>query len=63
VSEFNMDDKLSFDTMSKEEKRIELYLSQKRLLETFLERNAISRAQYEKSLSDLTTKMHMEEYR
>ncbi len=58
-----MDDKLSFDTMSKEEKRIELYLSQKRLLETFLERNAISRAQYEKSLSDLTTKMHMEKYR
>ena len=58
-----MDGKLSFDTMSKEEKRIELYLSQKRLLETFLERNAISRAQYEKSLSDLTTKMHMEEYR
>lgn len=58
-----MDDKLSFDTMSKEEKRIKLYLSQKRLLETFLERNAISRAQYEKSLSDLTTKMHMEEYR
>ena len=58
-----MDDKLSFDTMSKEEKRIKLYLSQKRLLETFLERNAISRAQHEKSLSDLTTKMHMEEYR
>ena len=58
-----MDDKLSFDTISKKEKRIELYLSQKRLLETFLERNAISRAQYEKSLSDLTTKMHMEEYR
>lgn len=58
-----MDDKPAFDTMSKEEKRIELYLSQKRLLETFLERNAISKAQYEKSLNDLTTKMHMEEYR
>lgn len=57
-----MDGKFAFDTMSKEEKRIELYLSQKRLLETFLERNAISRAQYEKSLNDLTVKMHMEEY-
>lgn len=58
-----MDDKPAFDIMSKEEKRIELYLTQKRLLETFLERNAISKAQYEKSLNDLTAKMHMEEYR
>ena len=53
----------AFETMSKREKRIQLYLSQKRLLETFLERNAISRVQYEKSLKDLTEKMHMEAYR
>ena len=58
-----MDGKPTFDMMSKEEKRIELYLSQKRLLETFLERDAISKAQYEKSLNDLTAKMHMEKYR
>ena len=51
------------ETMSKREKRIQLYLSQKRLLETFLERNAISKAQYEKSLNDLTAKMQMKEYR
>ena len=34
-----------------------LYLKQKELLETFLEKGAISRAQYEKSLHDLTEKM------
>ena len=34
-----------------------LYLKQKALLETFLEKGAISRAQYEKSLHDLTEKM------
>ena len=57
-----MENAKSFDCLTKEEKRVELYLSQKRLLDTFLERNAISKAQYEKSLNDLTTKMHMEKY-
>lgn len=52
-----------FEELSDEEKKIELYLSQKRLLDTFLERNAISKAQYDKSLNDLTEKMHMEKYR
>ena len=52
-----------FEELSDEEKKIELYLSQKRLLDTFLERNAISKAQYDKSLKDLTEKMHMEKYR
>ena len=58
-----MENENDFEHLSKEEKTIELYLSQKRLLDTFLERNAISKAQYEKSLNDLTAKMHMEEYR
>ena len=52
-----------FEELSDEEKKIELYVSQKRLLDTFLERNAISKAQYDKSLNDLTEKMHMEKYR
>ena len=43
------------DTYS--EKNHLLYLKQKALLETFLEKGAISRAQYEKSLHDLTEKM------
>ena len=44
-----------------DEKRIQLYLSQRRTLSTFLERGAITRAQYEKSLGDLTRLMGMEE--
>ena len=47
-------------SMSVEEKKRELYLRQKHLLDTFLEHGAISRAQYEKSLGDLTEKMEME---
>lgn len=39
----------------------ELYRKQKALLDTFLEKHAISAAQYEKSLGDLTEKMGMGE--
>ena len=44
-------------TPSRAEQNHLLYLKQKELLETFLEKGAISRAQYEKSLHDLTEKM------
>ena len=44
-------------TLSPEEKKRRLYESQKELLKAFLERGAISRAQYDKSLGDLTEKM------
>ena len=40
-----------------EEKKRDLYLRQKDLLDTFLEHGAISQAQYDKSLGDLTEKM------
>ena len=46
--------------LSDEEKRRKLYEKQKELLDTFLANGAISRAQYEKSLGDLTKKMGME---
>ncbi len=49
--------------LSGEEKKKRLYLAQKELLDTFLSKGAISKAQYEKSLGDLTEKMHMEKYR
>ena len=49
-----------WEKLSPEEKRVQLYLKQKKLLEDFLERGAISKAQYEKSLGDLTEKMGME---
>ena len=44
-----------------EEKKNQLYIKQKKLLDTFLERNAISKMQYEKSLGDLTEKMGMQD--
>ena len=43
--------------LSREEKRKELFRSQKHTLDLFLERGAISRAQYDKSLGDLSLKM------
>ena len=43
--------------MSSEEQKHQLYLKQKALLDTFVEKHAISREQYEKSLRDLTEKM------
>lgn len=45
---------------TQDEKKRELYLRQKELLDTFLARHAITRAQYDKSLGDLTVKMGME---
>ena len=41
----------------REEKRKELFRKQKHTLDLFLERGAISRAQYDKSLGDLIVKM------
>ncbi|MBR2732235.1 MAG: hypothetical protein IKD72_09680 [Clostridia bacterium] len=40
--------------LTPEEKRADLFLRQKRTLDLFLERRAISKAQYDKSLGDLT---------
>ena len=43
--------------LSYSKKNHQLYLSQMETLKKFLERNAISQAQYDKSLHDLTVKM------
>lgn len=43
--------------LSLEEKKRQLFLNQKKTLDLFLERRAISQAQYEKSLGDLREKM------
>ena len=45
---------------SREEKLKDLFFKQKRTLDLFLERGAISQAQYDKSLGDLIRKMGME---
>lgn len=50
-----------WELLSPEEKKKQLYLQQKELLDTFLSHHAISQAQYEKSLGDLTEKMGMNE--
>ena len=51
-----------YSSLTPEEKKIDLFLRQKRTLDLFLERNAISRAQYDKSLGDLIEKMGMQDY-
>ena len=50
-------DKENRDSLSYKEKNHQLYLQQKELLATLLEHKAISPAQYQKSLTDLTEKM------
>ena len=47
--------------LSPEEKKKQLFRKQKELLDGFLSRNAITPAQYRKSLGDLTEKMGMRE--
>lgn len=49
----------TWEEMTPEEKKIQLYIKQKNTLDSFLARNAISQAQYDKSLGDLTEKMGM----
>ena len=46
-----------YSELTPEEKKIDLFLRQKHTLDLFLERNAISKAQYDKSLGDLKEKM------
>jgi hypothetical protein len=46
-----------WENMSHKEKNHQLYLKQKKMLDMFLERGAISQAQYNKSSHDLTEKM------
>lgn len=48
--------------LSPEEKKKDLFLRQKKTLDTFLERKAITKAQYDKSFGDLVEKMGMKEY-
>ena len=48
------------DSMSAVEKKRDFYLRQRELLDTFLEHGAISQAQHDKSLGDLTGKTRMQ---
>ena len=54
------DSQTVWEQMTPEEKKKQLFLRQKHTLDLFLERNAISKAQYDKSLGDLREKMGFE---
>ena len=54
------DSRIVWENLTPEEKRKQLFLKQKQTLDLFLERNAISKAQYDKSLGDLIEKMGMQ---
>lgn len=48
---------MDWEHLSAAEKTRQLFEKQKRLLDTFLDHQTISRAQYDKSLGDLRVKM------
>ena len=50
-----------WSSLTHEEKNRLLFLRQKKTLDTFLERGAISQAQHDKSLHDLIEKMGVQE--
>lgn len=53
----NPEENDNITTLSQEEKKRMLFKKQKMILDLFLERNAISKDQYNKSLGDLIAKM------
>lgn len=53
----NPDETLPYELLSREEKLKKLFEQQKHVLDCFLERGAISQADYEKSLNGLKEKM------
>ena len=56
------DSQTAWENLTPEEKKKQLFLKQKQTLDLFLERNAISKAQYNKSLGDLIDKMGMQKF-
>jgi hypothetical protein len=48
---------MEWEKMNPDQKKKQLFLNQKELLDKFLEKHAISQAQYQKSLGDLRLKM------
>lgn len=52
---------MEWEKLTSTEKKQQLFLNQKKTLDLFLERNAISKEQYDKSLSDLKEKMNISE--
>ena len=57
----NIVESKEWSSLTPEEKKYQLFLNQKNTLDLFLERKAISQAQYNKSLGDLREKMGFSE--
>ncbi len=57
MSNHPIDDKELWNGLTHEQKNHALYLREKELLDLFLAHGAITRAQHDKSLHDLTEKM------
>lgn len=55
-----MEQQIDWSALTPEQKKQKLFEKQKNTLDMFLERNAISKAQYDKSLRDLIHKMGIE---
>lgn len=55
-----MEQQIDWSALTSEQKKQKLFEKQKNTLDMFLERNAISKAQYDKSLGDLINKMGIE---
>ena len=55
-----MEQQIDWSALTSEQKKQKLFEKQKNTLDTFLERNAISKAQYDKSLGDLIEKIGIE---
>jgi len=55
-----MAEHIEWELLTPDKKKKQLFLKQKNTLDLFLERNAISKAQYDKSLGDLIEKMGIE---
>ena len=51
---------IDWPSLSPKEKKKQLFIKQKKTLDLFLERRAISQEQYEKSFSDMKEKMGIE---
>lgn len=54
-------EQIEWEKLTPEQKKKQLYLKQKELLDTFLEHHAISQEQYDKSLHDMIEKMKISE--
>lgn len=54
-----VDEPMTLEGLTPQEKKKRLFLKQKETLDLFRERNAIDQTQYDKSLGDLRDKMEM----